>query len=300
MIEIIGYEFYKEVVMTNAIEEFRLEYRGRKTVHNGKVFFPVVDVLEALIGTKRPGKYWRDMQARENTQLSAICGKLRFTSPNGKSYLLDSVDIEGLFRLVQSIPSPNVENFKQYMAHVARERVEEDTNPELAIKRGTARAVGFYKRRGMDDKWIRDRIDTINNRNMLTDILKEAGVTSPKEYAAVTARTHVSAFGIPPKSHKQLKGLHPEKGKLRDNMVSQELGMTSMSETLMSELLKNGLTVEEATRKHTALVSSMRENIEKSLGRSIATSDTPSSLKDVVKRVVRRTAQLAFDLTSDE
>lgn len=261
-----------------------VKYTGRHVKKDGKVYFPVVDIIADLVGTERASKYWRDMQARENTQLSAICGQLKFLAPNGKHYTMDCVDIEGVFRLVQSIPSPKVEPIKLHLAKLAYERIEEAANPELGITRARVRAIENWKRKGYSDAWIAQRLKGVEARHGYTDSLKKMGVSSPKDFAAGTAKAHSASFGLTPAKHKELKRL---KGKdnLRDNMMNVELSVTLFSENLFVQMIEDapalGETLRETQDKHAALMKSIREKTESTIGKKIATSETPLKPKQL-------------------
>jgi len=255
-----------------------VNYTGRKVMVNGVAFFPVVDIIADLVGSKDPTQYWTAMQAREKIELSTICRQ--FYVPHqrtGREYKMDCVNLEGLFRLVQSIPSPKVEPFKRVMARLAAERVQEHLDPELGIKRARERAIKTYRSRGMSETWIKARLDGIDERNDLTDLLKKSGFTEPSEYARFTQDTHHAAFGITPKGHKEIKQLKKTE-KLRDNMVALELSVAKFSEALLTDFLNDGAPVEEAKEKHRVLISKLRTNIEEVSGKSIATPVTPKKL----------------------
>jgi hypothetical protein len=254
----------------------------RSIVDKGIRYFPVVDLIKALNVSDRPNKYWRDMQVRENTQLSAICGKFKFKANNGKKYEMDCVTLEGAFRLIQSIPSQKVEPLKLALARIASERIEEMQNPELGIKRAKARAVQTYRSKGMTDDWISERLLGIDDRHTFTDLLKKDGVTNPMDYAQITAQTHVASFGLTPRDHKDLKGLEKSQ-KLRDNMVRAELRMTRYSEGFLSMLLEDGVPREEALKKHAEHIQKTREDSERIRGSRLATKESPIKKIELTK-----------------
>jgi hypothetical protein len=255
-----------------------IKYTGRHVDHEGKRYFPIVDIIASLVGSKDPAKYWHDMKRREKIELSAICRKLKIRATDNKLYKMDCVDIEGLFRLVQSIPSPKVELFKQLMARLAVERIEEYNDPELGIRRASERAVRAYKSKGMSDVWIENRMEGIQKRNSLTDILKESGVKTPTEFASITAKAHASTFGLTPRGHKDLKNL-PVKAKLRDNMVDVELAITKLSESMLESMIKeDGLSIDTATERHASMMKQTRLALEAGRGRPLATKETPRKL----------------------
>lgn len=159
------------------------EVRSIWDVEKEEWYFSVVDVVGVLTESNNPRGYWyrvkKRMTEEEKSQLSTICRQLKLESSDGKKYNTDVADMEGIFRIIQSIPSPKAEPFKQWLAKVGSERVKETANPELAI----ARAIHTYRRKGYSDKWINTRIKSINARTALTDAWKEHGVTERKEYA---------------------------------------------------------------------------------------------------------------------
>lgn len=249
----------------------------RSVMEKGVRRFVVVDIIQALTDTDRPSKYWLDMQVREKIELSAICGTLKVTATDGKKYAMDCVNLEGAFRLIQSIPSSKAEPFKQWMAKTAVERLEEEANPELAIRRGRQRAIEKLKRDGHSDEWITERIEGIETRVSLTDIFRDRGV---KAYGILTNANHKGTFGLSVKDHKNLKGL-PLKGvNLRSNMVKTELHFNTLSESMLKTMIKNsgaetGEEVAECVRKHAAHMDSFRKSTENLYGEKVAKAETP-------------------------
>lgn len=255
-----------------------LKYNGRSIIKEGKTYFPVVDIIADLTESKDPKGYWFDMQRRETTQLSAICRKFYVLHQNGREYNTDCVDIEGAFRLIQSIPSPKAEPIKLALAKMAAERVEEMANPELGITRARVRAVKNWQRQGRTDAWIEERMKGIDKRNTFTDTMKAMGAKSPKEYALGTAKAHAASFGLLPSAHKDLKHLK-ERDNLRDNMVSSELTMQSFSDQFFTEMAKTasetGKTLKDIQEAHATMMREIRERVERETGRKLATPETP-------------------------
>lgn len=133
-----------------------------------KWYFPIIDIIEALVETDRPSKYWNDLKKKlqiEGSELSEKIGKLKMVSANGKSRPTDVADQEQMFRLIQSIPSPKAEPVKQWIAKVASERIDETVDPERAVRR----AIETYQKHGYDDAWIKERIEQIEERKSQTD-----------------------------------------------------------------------------------------------------------------------------------
>ena len=157
----------------------------RSVWHNEEWWFPIVDVIEVLTESKRPRKYWNDLKKKLNeegfVQLSDIIGQLKVPSSDGKKYKTDCANTEGMFRIIQSIPSPKAEPFKQWLAKVGYERVQEIENPELAAQR----ARENYKALGYSDDWIDKRMQSINIRTQLTDEWQAREVQKGKEYSCL-------------------------------------------------------------------------------------------------------------------
>ncbi len=148
-------------------------------------YFSVVDVVGILSGTNRPRKYWNDLKQKllvEGSQLSEKIGQLKMKSSDGKYYNQDVLDTKGILRLIESIPSPKAEPFKMWLATLGKERIDEVFDPEIAIKR----SINYYRNRGYSDKWIESRLKGILDRNKLTDVWKENGITKDYEYAILT------------------------------------------------------------------------------------------------------------------
>lgn len=201
----------------------------RSVWHNEEWWFPIVDIIEVLTESKRPRKYWSDLKkklAEEGfIQLSDIIGQLKVPSSDGKKYKTDCANTEGIFRIIQSIPSPKAEPFKQWLAKVGYERVQEIENPELAAQR----AREYYQALGYSDDWIDKRLQSINIRGQLTDEWQNREVKKGLEYSILTAEIFRAAFGLAPSEHKDLKGLKREN--LRDHMTDLELIFTMLAET---------------------------------------------------------------------
>jgi len=193
----------------------------RKTIHNNEWWFSVVDVVDALTDSVNPRDYWYKMKIRvseeDGAELSTICRQLKLEAPDGKMRETDCANTEGLFRIIQSIPSPKAEPFKRWLAKVGYERVQEIEDPELASKRTRA----LYKAKGYSDDWIEKRMRGIAIREELTDEWKNRDVGEDREYAILTAEISKATFGLTPSEYKNLKGLGREN--LRDHMTDLEL-----------------------------------------------------------------------------
>lgn len=206
----------------------------RKTIHNNEWWFSVVDVIEALTNSDNPRIYWGVMKARldkeDNAQLFTICKQLKLESSDGKKYATDCANTEGIFRIVQSIPSPKAEPFKRWLAKVGYERVQEIENPEL----GQRRTRMLYKLKGYPDDWIENRMRGIVIREELTDEWKNRGAENNKDYEILTAEISKATFGVTPNEYKKLKGLKREN--LRDHMDDFELIFTMLGERSTTEI----------------------------------------------------------------
>ena len=198
-------------------------------------FFSVVDVVEVLTDSADPKQYIKKMRARDpelNASWGTICTLTRMTASDGKSYRTQAADIKGIFRIIQSIPSPKAEPFKQWMAQVAAERLNQMQDPERSIDQ----AVADYKRLGYSDAWIKRRIKSIEIRKDLTDQWDKAGVKEGQQYASLTDIITRAWSGKTTKQYKQFKGLKKES--LRDNMTNLELALNMFAESATAELHK--------------------------------------------------------------
>lgn len=198
-------------------------------------FFAVTDVIAALTDSDNPRDYWYRMKQREKIsgiELSTICRQLKLEAPDGKLRATDCANTEGLFRIIQSIPSPKAEPFKRWLAKVGYERVQEIEDPELA----TARTRDLYRAKGYSDEWIEKRMRGITVRAELTEEWKQRGVGEAPEYAILTAEISKAAFGMTPAEYKQHKGL--ERENLRDHMTDLELIFSMLGEAATTEIAR--------------------------------------------------------------
>jgi len=204
------------------------EKQIRRLWHQEEWWFSVIDVIEVLTGNERPRKYWNDLKTkliREGYfEVSEKIGQLKMEAPDGKMRHTDAANTETLFRIIQSIPSPQAEPFKRWLAQVGYERVQEIENPELAAER----ARKYYRDLGYNEQWIETRLQSIAVRGQLTDEWKTRGVQEGKEYSILTAEISKATFGLNPAEHKNLKDLKREN--LRDHMTNLELIFTMLGE----------------------------------------------------------------------
>jgi len=207
----------------------------RKTIHNNEWWFSVVDVCAVLTDSVDSGAYWRKLKQRlkeEGSEVVTFCHGLKLEASDGKKYETDCANTEGIFRIIQSIPSPKAEPFKRWLAKVGYERIQEIEDPELATKRTRA----IYKAKGYSDDWIEKRMRGIAIREELTDEWKKHGVEENKEYEILTAEISKAAFGLTPSQYKKLKGL--ERQNLRDHMTDLELIFSMLGEASTTQITK--------------------------------------------------------------
>ncbi len=192
-----------------------------------KWLFSIIDVIEILTGTDRGRKYWNDLKTKlkkEGSQLSEKIGQLKMQAADGKSRMTDVADTEQLLRLIQSIPSPKAEPFKQWLAKTGYERMKEIADPEQSLER----ARENWQKLGRSEKWIQQRMTGQETRNKLTDYWKDSGVEKNDEFAFLTNIIHTEWAGLSVKQHKNLKGLKQQN--LRDHMSEAELIFTALAE----------------------------------------------------------------------
>ena len=207
----------------------------RRTLHNDEWWFSVVDVCAVLTDSRDAGAYWRKLKQRlkaEGSEVVTICHGLKLIAPDGRKRKTDCADTEGIFRIIQSIPSPKAEPFKRWLAKVGYERVQEIEDPELATKRTKA----LYRAKGYSEAWIEKRMRGIAVRAELTDEWKSRGIKEQPEYAILTAEISKAAFGLTPSEYKELKGLQREN--LRDHMTDLELIFSMLGEAATTEIAR--------------------------------------------------------------
>lgn len=239
-----------------------------------KWYFSIVDIIEVLTDSPNPRKYWSVMKTRlksEGSETATNCSQLKMRAEDGKMRLTDVADTEQLFRLIQSIPSPKAEPFKQWLAQVATERLDEMQDPELTIDR----AMTDYKRLGYSDNWINQRLKTIEVRKELTDEWKARGVEEGVQFATLTDIITKTWSGNTTKEYKQLKGLKKES--LRDNMTNTELILNMLAEASAKEI-SQAVDPETLEENKTVAIQGgdvarvAREKLESQTGRKVVTS----------------------------
>ena len=247
----------------------------RRLIYNNEWYFSVIDVIEALTDSINPRDYWFKMKIRvkleDGFEPSTICRQLKLEAPDGKRRETDCASTEGIFRIVQSIPSPKAEPFKRWLAKVGYERVQEIENPELATKRTRM----LYKLKGYSDDWIEKRMRGIAIREELTDEWQKRGAKQQQDYEILTAEISKATFGVTPGEYKKLKKLGREN--LRDHMDDFELIFTMLGERSTTEIHRNEDSVGIPKLKSDAkaggdIAGGARKKLEKRLGRSIITN----------------------------
>ena len=249
----------------------------RRLLVDNEWFFSVVDVVAALTDSLDPGAYWRKLKQRltaEGSQVVTFCHGLKLPAPDGKMRSTDCANVKGMFRIIQSIPSPKAEPFKQWLAQVGYERVLEIENPELAQDR----MKELYKQKGYPKDWIDKRLRGIAIRQNLTDEWKERGITEDRDFAILTAEISKATFGMTPSAYKAYKGLESPNQNLRDHMTDLELIFTMLGERVTTELSKQEKPDTMSQHKSVArrggkVAGNARKETEKELGRSIISSE---------------------------
>ena len=245
-----------------------------------KLYLSIVDVVGILTDSPNPNNYWKVLKNRlkkEGNQSVTNCNQLKMQSADGKFYNTDVADVEQLFRLIQSIPSPKAEPFKMWLAEIARERLDEMDDPELGIDR----LLEYYHRKGYSTNWINQRLKSIEVRKELTDEWEQRGVKKGQEYANLTDIITHGWSGLTTKQYKQFKGLKKEG--LRDNMTNLELALNTLAEATTTEISKEHKPKTLAENRRVAarggsIVGNTRKEIEANIGKSIV---TPLNAKNI-------------------
>lgn len=240
-----------------------------------KYYISVVDIVGVISESDNPRNYWKVLKHRlkqEGNQSVTNCNQLKLKASDGKYYKTDVVDIKGMFRIIESIPSKKAEPIKEWLAKLGSERIDETFDPSIS----TQRSIDLYRAKGYDEKWIAERIKGIQNRKELTDVWKDGGITESKEYAILTNEIYKEWSGMNAKEYKEFKGLRKES--LRDNMSRMEELLSDLGEEATKELAKEykpvGLEANKKIAKmggNTAKVA--KDDIEKKLNKSIITSE---------------------------
>lgn len=276
--------------MTSDIKLFQQQkVRTHWDEEKEKWFFSIIDVIEILTGTDRSRKYWSDLKAKlkkEGSELSENIGQLKMEASDGKFYKTDVADTEQLFRLIQSIPSPKAEPFKQWLAKTGYERMQEIADPAQSLDR----ARENWKKLGRSEKWIQQRMTGQETRNKLTDYWKKSGVTKNDEFAFLTNIIHQEWTGITVKQHKALKKLKSQN--LRDHMSEAELIFTALAELSTrqiaeTEQAKGVVENAKAGKKGGKIAKDARLALEEKTGQKVVTGANflpPSKSKKQLKK----------------
>jgi prophage antirepressor len=254
-------------------------------------YFSVVDVVGTLTDSKDPGAYWRKLKQRlkeEGSEVVTFCHGLKLKAADGKMRESDVADMQGIFRIIQSVPSPKAEPFKMWLAEVGKERLDEIVDPELTIER----ALETYLRKGYSREWINQRIQAIQVRKELTDSWQEHGVKEGLEYAILTNEISKAWSGMTTREYKDFKGL--KKQNLRDNMSTTELILNMLAETATKDIANasnpQGLKENKKVAKRGGNVAKVaKETLEQETGKPVITTknaiDFGRLISDVTKEI---------------
>ena len=249
-----------------------------------KYYISIVDIMKVLVDSKEPRKYWNWLKNKllkeENFETSSITRQLKLMAQDGKYRLTDVTDIEGMFRIIESVPSKNAEPIKRWLAHLGKERIDEVFDPSIAIDR----AIVLYTKKGYDEEWIKRRIKAIIDRKKLTEVWNDGGITTEEEYAILTNEIYKEWSGMTAQEYKAFKNIRKEN--LRDNMTDIEVVLTDLGELTTRELAKEhkpyGLEENKNIAKmggNTAKIA--RNDIEKKLGKSVINDKNMLSYKHI-------------------
>lgn len=256
-------------------------------------YFSIIDILAVLTGSNNPRRYWSDLKRKMKDeegadQLYENIVQLKLKSPDGKMRETDVADMQGIFRIIQSVPSPKAEPFKMWLAEVGKERIDETIDPELTIDR----ALATYLKKGYTREWINQRLQAIQVRKELTDTWHDHGVKEGKEYAILTNEISKAWSGMTTRQYKDLKGLKKEN--LRDNMSTTELILNMLAETATKDIAKSsnpqGLEENKKVAKRGGnIAGNARREIETETGKPVITSknaiDFGKLIDDVTKTI---------------
>lgn len=253
-------------------------------------YFSVVDVIGSLTESNNPRDYWyrvkKRMSEEERSELSTFCRQLKLKSTDGKSYKTDVADMQGIFRIIQSVPSPKAEPFKMWLAEVGKERIDEIIDPELMIDR----ALESYARKGYSREWINQRLQAIQVRKELTDTWQDHGVKAGNEYAILTNEISKAWSGMTTREYKDFKGLKKEN--LRDNMSTTELILNMLAETATKDIAEatnpQGLDEnKQVAQDGGSIAGDARKSIEARTSKPVITSKNAIDLGRLISDVVK-------------
>lgn len=252
-------------------------------------YFSIIDILGVLTESNNPRKYWSVLKTRlkqEGNELATICSQLKMKAADGKMRSTDVADIQGIFRIIQSVPSPKVEPFKMWLAEVGRDRIDEIVDPELTIDR----ALETYLQKGYTREWINQRLQAIQVRKELTDTWQDHGVKEGKEYAILTNEITQAWSGMTIRQYKDYKGL--KKHNLRDNMTTTELILNMLAETATKDIANalnpQGLEANKVVAKRGGnIAGNARKEIEQEIGTSVITAKNAIDFGKLIEDVSR-------------
>jgi len=253
-------------------------------------YFSIIDVIASLTESSNPRDYWYRVKKRmadeERSELSTICRQLKLKAPDGKMRLTDVAGMQGIFRIIQSVPSPKAEPFKMWLAEVGKERIDEIIDPELTIDR----ALESYARKGYSREWINQRLQAIQVRKELTDTWQDHGVKGGNEYAILTNEISKAWSGMTTREYKDFKGLKKEN--LRDNMSTTELILNMLAETATKDIAeaKNPKGLEEnkqVAQDGGSIAGDARKSIEARTGKPVIISKNAIDLGRLISDVVK-------------
>ena len=274
--------------MNNKLQILNKTFENKKvrTVWNPdeeKYYISVVDIVEILTESSNPRHYWNVLKSRlkeEGNETVTNCDQLKLLAKDGKYRLTDVVDLEGMFRIIESIPSKKAEPIKLWLARLGKERIDEEYDPEITINR----ALEAYRRKGYSDDWINQRLKAIDARKEFTDELKNNGVESSKEFADLTNLLTKTWSGYSVKEYKLYKRLTKEN--LRDNMTNMELVLNMLAEVSSTEIskssnIKNRDNARNSVIDDGTIAKNTREQIEKKTGKKIVTRTNNKNIKQI-------------------
>lgn len=264
------------------------ENKQIRTIWNGdeeKFYISVVDIVSVLTDNEyqTARNYWKVLKNRlrkEGNETVTNCNQLKLLSQDGKNRMTDVVDIEGMFRLIESIPSKKAEPIKLWLARFGKERIDEEYDPEITINR----ALENYRKKGYSDEWINQRLKSIDARKEFTDELKNKGIENSKDFTALTNILTKIWSGYSVKEYKELKNLKKEN--LRDNMTNMELVLNMLAEVSSTEISKSSNesgynSVKDSIVKGGSVAKTAKEQIEKETGKKIISSYNNKNIKQI-------------------
>ena len=282
-------EFREGQKMKNYLKILNKSFENKKvrTIWDSdeeKYYISVVDIVEILTDSTEPRKYWNWLKNRllkeESFEVSSITRQLKLVAQDGKMRLTDVVDIEGMFRIIESIPSKKAGPIKLWLAHLGKERIDEEYDPEITVNR----ALEAYRKKGYSDDWINQRLKAIDARKDFTDELKNNGIESSKEFADLTNLLTKIWSGYSVKEYKSYKGLTKEN--LRDNMTNMEFVLNMLAEVTSTEISKSSDEKSKDNAKKSVIeggtiAKNTRKQIEEKTGKKIVTNTNNKNLKQI-------------------